>query len=181
MIKKTVTFEDYEGETHTQDFWFNLSKAELMEIELSEKGGFSEAMQEIIKKEDGKKIIGAFKTILLMSIGERRGPTEFRKNDDIREAFEGSPAFSEIFMELATNAQAGADFVNGVMPRQLAEQVQSQKTDLVAKMQAKTEEMAHMPGTEEMAHMPGIEKAAELPDFSAMSPEEFATWQAMQG
>lgn len=125
MLKKTITFEDFEGNTVTEDFYFNLTKAELMELEVSEKGGFAEAMQDIIKAGDGGQIIAGFKKILLMSVGKRRG-NSFIKNQEIREDFEGSPAFSELFMQLATDAQAGAEFVNAVIPKDLSKQVQGQ-------------------------------------------------------
>jgi hypothetical protein len=168
MIKKTVTFEDYEGNTHTEDFWFNLTKAELMEIEVSEKGGFAEAMQVIIAKEDGQKIIAAFKKILLMSIGERRSATDFRKNDEIREAFESSPAFSEIFMSLALDAQLGAEFVKGVMPANLAKQIDEN--------QLKLPDVPEVPVSQE--NLENVIAAAQTPDFASMTPEEFETWKA---
>jgi hypothetical protein len=170
MYKKTVTFENFDGETVTEDFYFNLTKSELLELEVSEEGGFSETMQEIIKAGNGKEIIAGFKRILLLSVGKRRGQS-FVKNQEIREEFEGSPAFSELFMELATNAQAGAEFVNGVIPKGLAEQVQGQ----LPLPPVETE----VPVSQE--NIENIEAAAQMPDFSTMTPEEFAAWRESNG
>lgn len=124
MLKKTVTYEDFDGNTVTEDLYFNLTKAELLEIESSEQGGFAESMQRIIAANNGKQILAGFKYIILKAYGIRDG-SSFMKSDDIRARFEGSPAYSELFMELATDAQAGAAFVNAVVPRDLAAQVAS--------------------------------------------------------
>jgi len=132
MYKKTVTYEDFDGNTVTEDFYFNFTKAELMELEVSEKDGFAEAMQRIIEANDGKEIIAGFKKILLLAIGKRVG-NGFEKSDDIRREFQSSAAFSDIFMEFATDATAGAAFVNAVVPRALAEQVQAEQAQLQLK------------------------------------------------
>lgn len=166
MYKKTVTFVNFDGETVTETYEFNLMKSELMELELSEKDGFSDAMQKIIEKEDGKKIIAGFKTILLMAVGERRG-NSFVKNDQIREMFEGSPAFSEIFMEFATNAEAGAEFINGVIPKDLAEA--GSKTELAQKMKAKIDSM----GVKDVP----LPLEIPTPDFASMTTEQFEAWK----
>lgn len=175
MLKKTITFEDFDGNTVTEDFYFNLTKAELMELEVSEKGGFSEAMQDIIKAGDGKQIIAGFKRILLMSVGKRKG-NSFIKNEEIREEFEGSPAFSELFMQLATDAQAGAEFVNAVIPQSLAQQVQGQLP-----LTPPVEEVALPEVSVSQENIENVEAAAAQPllaaDFAAMSPEEFEAWR----
>jgi hypothetical protein len=148
-------------------------------------------MQEIVRAGNGKEIIGGFKKILLMSVGKREG-TSFRKNDQIREMFEGSPAFSEIFMELATNAAAGAEFVNGVIPRELTKQVEDSKAKLAQEMKDKINAMASV-GTagEEAAlllesvpvseeNLENIQAASAIPDFSSMTPEEFHACRSLR-
>lgn len=172
MYKKTVTFENFDGETVTEDFYFNLTKAELLELEVSEEGGFSETMQEIVKAGNGKEIIAGFKRILLMSVGKRRGQS-FVKNQEIREEFEGSPAFSELFMELATNAQAGAEFVNGVIPAGLAKQVEGQ-------LPLEPAQVPDIPTPIETT-VEDIQVTPPQPDFASMSPEEFAAWRDSNG
>ena len=120
MLKKTVTYEDYNGITRTEDFYFNLSKAEVTEMELSVNGGFSTMVEEIVKSNDGARIIELFKEIVLKSYGEKSADGKrFIKSKELSEAFSQTEAYSEIFMELATNDKAAADFVNGIMPANL--------------------------------------------------------------
>lgn len=121
MIKKTVTYSDFDGTTRTEDFYFNLTKAELAEMELSFKGGLSQLLEKIIKEQDQKKIIEYFKKIVIGAYGEKSlDGRNFVKNDQIRSDFASTMAYSEIFMELATDADAAAAFVNGIMPKDVA-------------------------------------------------------------
>lgn len=120
MLKKTVTYEDYNGVTRTEDFYFNLSKAEVTEMELSVNGGFSTMVEEIVKSNDGARIMELFKEIVLKSYGEKSADGKrFIKSKELSEAFSQTEAYSEIFMELATNDKAAADFINGIMPSNL--------------------------------------------------------------
>lgn len=122
MLKKTITYEDFNGETVTEDHFFHLSEAELVELELSREGGLSETLTRIIAAEDGKTLIAEFKNIILMSYGKRSDDGKrFIKNQQIREEFESSEAYSAFFMELITNTDMQIEFVNGVMPKGLAE------------------------------------------------------------
>jgi hypothetical protein len=177
MIKKTVTYEDFDGNTVTEDFYFNMTKAELMELEVSEKGGFAEKMQEIIAAEDGKQIISGFKQILLMSIGERTPKGGFRKSEEYTKDFESSAAFSDIFMELATDAQAGADFVKGIMPRDLAEQIPTEVVPLPGNDLVTQPEVITAPSMEDTPILQQVtynEAVADLTDeqLRSMSQEE---------
>lgn len=120
MLKKTVTYTDYNGVERTEDFYFNLSKAEVAEMELSVDGGLSQMLENIVKSKDNKQIISIFKNIVLKSYGEKSmDGKRFIKSDEIREAFAQTEAYSEIFMELALNEQAAAEFVNGILPANL--------------------------------------------------------------
>lgn len=120
MLKKTVTYTDYNGVERTEDFYFNLSKAEVAEMELSVDGGLSQMLENIVKSKDNKQIISIFKDIVLKSYGEKSmDGKRFIKNDEIREAFSQTEAYSELFMELALNEQEAAEFVNGILPANL--------------------------------------------------------------
>lgn len=120
MLKKTVTYEDYNGVERTEDFYFNLSKAEVTEMELSVNGGFSAMVQEIVKSNNGARIMELFKEIVLKSYGEKsEDGKRFIKSKELSEAFSQTEAYSEIFMELATDDKAAADFINGIMPANL--------------------------------------------------------------
>lgn len=120
MLKKTVTYTDYNGVERTEDFYFNLSKAEVAEMELSVDGGLSQMLENIVKSKDNKQIISMFKDIVLKSYGEKSmDGKRFVKSDELREAFSQTEAYSEIFIELALNEQTAAEFVNGILPANL--------------------------------------------------------------
>lgn len=117
MLKKTVTYTDYNGVERTEDFYFNLSKAEAAEMELSVDGGLSRMLENIVKAKDNKQIITIFKEIVLKSYGEKsQDGKRFIKSKEISEAFSQTEAYSEIFMELALNEKAATEFINGVLP-----------------------------------------------------------------
>lgn len=117
MLKKTVTYTDYNGVERTEDFYFNLSKAEAAEMELSVDGGLSRMLENIVKAKDNKQIITIFKEIILKSYGEKsQDGKRFIKSKEISEAFSQTEAYSELFMELALNEKAATEFINGVLP-----------------------------------------------------------------
>ena len=123
MLKKTVTYVDYNGVERTEDFFFNLSKAEVMEMELSTAGGLAESIQRIVAAQDAPAIIKFFKEIVLKAYGEKSADgRRFIKSDEIAAAFAQTEAYSEIFTELATDADKAAEFVNGIVPAELAEE-----------------------------------------------------------
>lgn len=123
MLKKTITYVDYNGNERTEDFYFNLSKAEVMEMELSTTGGLAEMIQKIIAAQDSPAIIKIFKDLLLKAYGEKSPDGKrFMKTKEITQAFEQTEAYSQLFMELATNADAAAAFVNGIIPQATAKE-----------------------------------------------------------
>lgn len=131
MIKKTVTYTDFNGVERTEDFYFNLNKAELMEMELATIGGFSDAVKKLINAKDMPAVVSIFKDFVLKSYGEKSADGKrFIKSDELRTAFEQTEAYSQIFMELATNADAAAEFVNGIIPADLAKEVAKQNLTL---------------------------------------------------
>ena len=120
MLKKTVTYVDYNGVKRTEDFYFNLTKAEVAEMELSVQGGFSKMLEEIVASKDNVQIVNLFKQMVLKSYGEKSPDgRRFIKSDEIAQAFAQTEAYSEIFMELALDEKKAADFVNGIMPANL--------------------------------------------------------------
>lgn len=124
MLKKTITYEDFNGKEVSEEFFFHLSKAELVELEMSHKGGMLEWLQNLIKAEDGKTIMEEFKKIILNSYGKKSDDgRRFTKNETLREEFESSEAYSTLFMELVTDAEKASEFVNGIIPAGMAEEV----------------------------------------------------------
>jgi hypothetical protein len=129
LLKKTVTYKDFNDEEVTEDLFFHLSKAELVEMEMAHEGGLSAALKRIIDAEDGKAIIAEFKEIILGSYGKKSPDgRRFIKNQQIREEFESSEAYSTLFMELVTETQSAIDFINGIVPAGMAEEAQKLAT-----------------------------------------------------
>ena len=121
MIKKTVTYKDFDGNERTEDFYFHLTEQELTEWELSVDGGLSGVLRRIVNSKDNKKLIEIFKDLLTRSYGVKtpdgRG---FVKNKEVLNDFIYTQAFSDIYMELATDDKAASEFVNGIIPANLA-------------------------------------------------------------
>lgn len=123
MIKKTITYEDYNGVNRTEDFYFNLSKAEVVEMEMSTTGGLAEMIKRIVATQDQPAIIKIFKDLILKAYGEKSADGKrFIKSEDLAIAFSQTEAYSILFMELATDADAAAKFVNGIVPADAAKQ-----------------------------------------------------------
>ena len=118
MLKKTITYTDFNGMERSEDLYFNLTKAEVMEMEMSTVGGLSEMIQRIIAAQDTPSIIKVFKDLVLKSYGEKSADGKrFIKTPEITEAFSQTEAYSVLFMELATDADSAAAFVNGIIPK----------------------------------------------------------------
>ena len=121
MIKKTITYTDYNGVERTEDFYFNLNKAELMKMEMSTNGGMAEMIQRVVAAQDAPAIIAIFEDLIQRAYGVKtpdgRG---FVKSPADLAAFMSTEAYSILFMELATDADKAAEFVNGIVPADAA-------------------------------------------------------------
>ena len=107
MLKKVITYTDYNGNERTESFYFNLTKAELTEMELTTEGGLAEMIQNIIDAQDTPAIIKIFKDLVLKSYGEKSADgRRFIKSDELKEGFAQTEAYSNLFMELATDSDA---------------------------------------------------------------------------
>ena len=122
MLKKTITYKDWNGTTRTEDFYFNLTKTECLEFEFNSSMGssVSSAIQTIIDNRDMRVIIETIKEMLLKSYGVKsEDGRRFIKNDEIREAFEQNPAFDIIYMDIASDPDKAAEFFAGIMPSEV--------------------------------------------------------------
>lgn len=125
MLKKDFTYKDLDGDTVTKTWYFNLSTAELAKMHLTADGDIVAKLQNVVASKDGKAIIDAFEDIIRRSVGKRGSDGKsFVKSTDIAEEFMGSEAYSDFFVQLVTNAEAAAEFINGVMPADLAAKAQ---------------------------------------------------------
>jgi hypothetical protein len=128
MYKKTMTYKDFDGNERTEDFYFNFTKAELTEMELSLEGGLSKYFEKIVAAKDQLEIVKFFKEIVLKSYGEKSSDGKrFVKYDNngvaLSKAFSETQAYSDLYMELATNADLASKFFMAIIPSDLANSV----------------------------------------------------------
>lgn len=117
MYRKTMTYFDYNGEERTEDFFFNLTKAELTEMELLTEGGLREKIERITKAKDVPEIVKFFKELILKAYGIKSPDGKrFIKSEKLSEEFSQTNAYSDLFVELATDSGEASAFVNGIMP-----------------------------------------------------------------
>jgi hypothetical protein len=120
MLKRDITYEDFNGETITETFYFNLTKTEIIELEVEYKVGLEETIKAIIKAQDNKSLIAEFKKIVLLAYGVKsEDGRRFIKSDKLREEFSQSAAYDALFMDMATNEDSAANFIMGIIPKDL--------------------------------------------------------------
>ena len=117
MLKKTITYTDYDGHERTEDYYFNLTKAEVMEMEMSTSGGLAGMIQRIVAAQDAPAIIKIFKDLILKAYGVKSPDGKrFIKSEELSTEFSQTEAYSILFMELSTDADAASEFVTGIVP-----------------------------------------------------------------
>ena len=127
MLKKVITYTDYNGVERTEPFYFNLSKAELMEMELGVTGGMTEMLDKIITAKDAPSLMKTFKEMIMKAYGVKSDDGKrLIKSEELSIAFTQTEAYSVLFMELITDDKAAADFVNGIIPNEIKDKVADQ-------------------------------------------------------
>ena len=127
MLKKTIKYTDYNGVEREEDFFFNLNKTELMEMEIGTEGGFAEKIQTIVKTKDNAAILKTFKELILKAYGVKSDDGKrFIKSKELLEEFTQTEAYSQLFVELATNENAAQEFILGILPKKLSDEVKKQ-------------------------------------------------------
>jgi hypothetical protein len=117
LLKKSITYDTFNDETITEDFYFHLSEADLVEMEMSHAGGLKQHLEQIVASGDGAAIIFEFKTLIMKAYGKKSDDGKrFLKTEELRQDFLSSRAYSKLFMELATDANKAAEFVNAIVP-----------------------------------------------------------------
>lgn len=118
MLKKSITYTDYDGNERTEDFYFNLTRAEVVEMEMGVTGGLTQMLNKIVAEQDSKKIIEMFKKVILTAYGEKSPDgRRFVKSEELSNAFAQTEAYSNLFMELATSEEAATKFINAIVPK----------------------------------------------------------------
>ena len=135
MYKKTITYTDYNDVEQTEDFYFNLNKAELMRIQLQNNGTLQAKLERLINTRETSEIAQIFQDIIDMSYGVKSDDGKrFIKNQDVLDAFKQTEAYSELYVELTTNTDAAVEFITGIIPAKIAEQLDK---DEIEKLKAK--------------------------------------------
>lgn len=134
MLKRSITYEDFNGNTQTDEFYFNLTKSELVELEAGYEGGLEATIRRIVEAKDNAALIREFKRIILAAYGERsEDGKRFVKNEELRNEFTQTAAYDALFFELATNETAASDFIKAVLPKDMAAEIE--KTEAEAQTQ----------------------------------------------
>ena len=124
MIAKTMTYKDFNNVERTETFYFNLTPAEAVEMQVMESGGLGVYIDRIIQEQDARKIIEIFKDLILRSYGVKSNDGKhFLKDEKLRAAFASTNAYSDLFMQLATDADMASAFLNGIVPQLSEEEV----------------------------------------------------------
>jgi len=131
MLTKAITYVDYNGNKKTKNFYFNLTRTELAKMELTNKAGMLETIKQMINEDDREKIINLFETIVLGSYGEKSADgEEFLKSPEIVAKFTAHPAYDVLFMELISSSKSMSDFINAVVPADIAESAKDNKKSI---------------------------------------------------
>lgn len=120
MIKWTISYTTYNDEKVTEDFYFHLNKAELAQMQFNVNGAYSNFIERLQNERDLKGLGDEFRNLILSSYGKKSDDGRiFRKTKEIREEFEFSEAFSELYMELLSDADKATKFARGILPTDL--------------------------------------------------------------
>lgn len=125
MLKKDITYNNFNGQPVTEPFYFHLSQAELLRMEVSTKGGLQKALEAMVAAEDGAAIMDFMEKFIKSSVGKKSDDgSRFNKSPEILDDFISSPAYDTLFMELITNPDKAAEFLNGIVPKEMAANVE---------------------------------------------------------
>lgn len=120
MLKRTITYTDYDGNERTEEFMFNLNKAELTSMELSHEGGMKQRLGKMIAKQDAPEIMRTFRDLIRAAYGEKSPDgRRFIKSEQLSTEFEQTEAYNTLFMELCTDAKKASEFVAAILPEDL--------------------------------------------------------------
>ena len=124
MLKKTITCQNFNEVETTEDYWFNFTESEIIEMQLGTAGGLDESIKQIVAGMDLPSMVKFFKDFVLKAYGVKSPDGKrFIKSDELREAFSQTQAYNKLFMELAFDDKAAAEFINGVIPKDVADKM----------------------------------------------------------
>lgn len=120
MLKRPITYTDFEDNVVTDIYYFHVSKSELIETEMSTEGGLADTLKRIVETKDKPGLIAEFKRLILWAYGEKSADGKsFVKNEELRTKFSQTAAYDALFFDLATNEKSALDFINGILPSEM--------------------------------------------------------------
>ena len=132
MFKKKITYVDYNDQERTEDFYFNLSRSELIMLETTTPGGYAAMLQRIVDSNDQRQLMEEFTNLIKMSYGVKsEDGKHFIKNEEVVNDFLNSAAFDQMFLEFFTDENAASDFANGVIPKKLMDNISGKNLSVV--------------------------------------------------
>lgn len=118
MLKKTITYIDFDGNERTEDHYFNLTEAEIQESNLRTPGGIDAKLKKIVQAQNPDELVSYFKSFILDAYGVKsEDGRRFIKSEELKTEFSQTGAYNKLFMELTTNTDAAIAFVQGVIPQ----------------------------------------------------------------
>lgn len=139
MLAKPITYTDYDGVERTETFYFNISKAEIAEMELRYPGGYSTYLKKIIDAKEQLELVDTFMVFIMNSYGEKSEDGKyFTKSEEASKRFKSSPAYDELLFELLSDSDAASNFINAIMPE--IDLGEDQKKELLEKTRARIED-----------------------------------------
>lgn len=149
MVKKTITFLDFEGKEVTKDFYFNLSKMEFRVLDRKIPGGLQNMIDQIMKEKDEDRLIDLLDTLILESYGEKSEDGRFVKEDRVGRRlssfFKISEAWDVLFMNLVSDEKELHDFLMGIVPKDVAEKAAEESNRLEGTLTPATDNVTQMP------------------------------------
>lgn len=146
MRVEHITYEDYNGVTKTKDFCFNLTEAEITQMELEVPGGLTGMLDRIVHAMDTPALVSVFKEILLRSYGEKSPDGDrFIKSKELSEAFSQTEAYNQLYMKLVTDDQLASQFVNDIIPKKYAKALAEKETQIKAELGHQIESVEPLP------------------------------------
>lgn len=179
MIKHSITYKNFDNETVTEDFFFNLTKAELAKRMITDQGvdeGLGDRLKAIGESKNPKLILETFESFLFQAYGERDKEGRFLKSEAISSSFSVSEAYSNLLFQMATDADFAAKFINSIVPQDMEDSVRNTSESIRAKSEA------NMQGHQQKPVAPKFEQV----DMLVPDPQEadelaaFRAWQANQ-
>lgn len=124
MLKKTITYTDYNDRSRTEDFWFNLSRTEILDMAIGKRRDLGKLLSDIITESDPTKFISLIEDLIQISYGRKsEDGKRFIKSEELTRDFTQTEAYSELLVDLALNADKAVEFVNAIIPTKFIQEI----------------------------------------------------------